>query len=74
MSNRPFIIRTLTEDIADINGCVLHKNISLIVSQRHSEDFQYRETCTVYIDNGKDSLSDFDKHIVFKKKLYENSI
>ena len=74
MSDRPFIIRTLTEDITDINGCVLCKNISLIISQRPSEDFQYRETCTVYVDNGKDSLLDFDKYIVFKKKLYENSI
>jgi hypothetical protein len=74
MSDRPFIIRTLTEDIADINGCVLHKNISLIVSQRHSENFQHRETCIIYLDNGKNSLGDFKKHIVFKKHLYENSI
>jgi hypothetical protein len=28
----------------------------------------------ISVNNGKDSLQDFDKHIVFKKHLYENSI
>ena len=74
MSNAPFIIRFLTEDIKDINGCVLRKNTSVVVSERKSKDFQSLETCMISVNNGKDSLQDFDKHIVFKKYLYKNSI
>ena len=74
MSDKPLTIRILIEDIADINGCVLHKNVSFIVSRKLTEKFQNLETCKIYIDNGKDSLWDFDKHIVFRKLMLKNSI
>ena len=74
MSDKPLTIRTLIQDITDINGCVLYKNISFIVSRIQTEKFQSLQTCKIYIDNGKDSMWDFDKHIVFKKLMLENSI
>ena len=75
MSN-PFLnIRTLTEDIFDVSGNTLHKNLSFIVSEKKTFRTEENvETCTIFLDNGKKKLADFDTYVVAKKYLYDNSI
>jgi hypothetical protein len=68
-------IRFLTNSIIDVRGKILKKGLAFVIKMQTKLSYSRpHETCIIFLDNGQNLLEDWEQHIVYKSKIFTNSI